>query len=176
MVNLKQALWSVIMLTKSTTCCSSVWWLRCVLALRHRMFTHWKEEPKVHRDSFHKIPALLSIYSYKYEKQGEWQRKKILTQNHLGPKKEAWEWWRICSLGYKTLRHELFWNLGGNREEIFGRGTSGLNSLDTPRSFLLLFYLVLLLSVSSEPKSCVLSLGRMCCVTTRKLTRFLQRQ
>lgn len=67
----------------------------------------------------------------------------------------------------QDIRHKLFWNLGGNREgEIFGRGTSGLNSLDTPRSFLLL--LLLLISVLPQPKSCVLSLRKMCCVTTQR--------
>lgn len=34
----------------------------------------------------------------------------------------------------QDIRHELFWNLGGNGE-IFGSSTSGLNSLDTPTSF-----------------------------------------
>lgn len=69
------------------------------------------------------------------------------------------------------IRRELFWNLGGNRGgEIFGRGTSGLNSLDTPRSFLFLL-LLLLLSLLPEPKSCVLSFRGMCCVTAQKQTK-----
>lgn len=66
----------------------------------------------------------------------------------------------------QDIRHELFWNLGGNREgEIFGRHTSGINSLDTHRSFLLLLILPLLLP---KPKPCVLSLRKMCCVTTQQ--------
>lgn len=42
-------------------------------------------------------------------------------------------------LEIQDIRHELFWNLGAKKEgEIFGGGTSGLNSLDTLRSFLFL--------------------------------------
>lgn len=115
-------------------------------------------------------PAHLSIYSYKNEKCG-WmgqgkKQEKTLPKNHKYVRKEEEEWWSICSSRCKTLDMSCSGILAGNRErEISGRGTSGINSLDTHRSFVLRLLLPLFLP---KPKSCVLSLRKMCCVTTQK--------
>ena len=144
----------------------------CVLAVCHRMFTHQTEEPRVHRNSSHKTWACLSIYSYKTG-EGERMTGRRYSHRHIGTLKKRCGSGGGLQLERRDVRHELFWNLGGNQEgEIFGSGTSGLNILDTPRSFLLLLVLLLLplflLSLLPEPKSCVLSFRRMCCVTTKK--------
>lgn len=104
--------------------------LPCATArFNHWVFTFFTiRTPKVN---------MLPIYS---SRNMEWEG------NDRARVQQAESRWRIFSRRYKTLDMSCSGILARRkRESFFGGGTSGLNSLDTLRSFLFLLLLVLLL-------------------------------